>query len=363
MGRNNYFQLLRRRPYGQGRTYRATRVNLRGAASMFGRNRMRRRGAGGRRRYSGKRRGYRRVRGYKRRKMPFGKRVKRQAVRAGFRSNKQYGSICRDLGTMFPECLSVKLYLHFQHPIQRAAGTAETFAAYDQYLRCYPYKPILNWNSNASSTAITNYTDIAAVSPMGWTRLIGSSGASAMYKECLVVSMAHDLRIDFQTAVTWTLSDAATDKIIAPARHFYHLFDTGGVAQTAPTTQALSDTYAQQPDVKMKVTSGQNQGNAGSADTTNNATMVVSPGRQVRWRGSIWPHKVQEIPLETYIGDKANWGTSTTLPSQYATLQFSGAMAGLTDSNTTTYGPTIRGLCTGSLCFTVLLKTPLAAVA
>lgn len=295
--------------------------------------------------------------------MPFGKRVKRQAVRAGMRSNKQYGSICRDLGTMFPECLSVKIYLHFQHPIQRAAGTAETFAAYDQYIRCYPYHALLFWNSNTTSSAVAGYTDIATVSPMGWTRMIGTSGATAMYKECLVVSMAHDLRVDFNTANTWNLGDVATDKIIPPMRHFFHSFDTGGVAMTAPTTQALSDAYAQQPDVRMKVACGQNQGQAGSADTSNTATMVYQPAKCVRWRGSVWPHKIQEIPLETYIGDKANWGTGTTLPAQYATLQLSGALAGLTDSNTTTTGPTVRALVTGSLCFTVLFKTPLANVA
>lgn len=342
---------------------RRARLNTRAIAAGFSSAPRRRRfGAGGRRRYSSARRGYRRVRGYKRRKMPFGKKVKRQAVRAGMRSSKQYGSICRDLGTMFPECLSVKIYLHFQHPLQRLGDVQENFTAYDQYIRCYPYHPLVNWNSNAASTALTGYTDIAAVDAMGFNRLCGTSGASAMYRECLVVSLAHDIKLDLNDNSDLSLSDAATNKPIPPARHFYHVFDTQGSAQTPPNTQAKSDTYAQQPDVKMKVTGSHNLGWATSADTTNNSTLVVLPGHRVRWRGAIWPHKAQEIPLDTYIGDKANWGDSTNLPSNYVTLQLSGAMAGLTTASACQSGTTMRGIVTGSLCFTCLMKTPIAGV-
>lgn len=347
MGYRNYPQLARRR-YGGG-----------GARRRFSR--------GGRRRYSGARRGYRRGRSYKRRKVSFGKRVKRQAVRAGMRSSKQYGSICKDLGTMFPECLSVKIFMHFQHPVIRTGSTEENFCSYNHFIRCYPYRPCAQYNDadpgSTPITPVTGYSDLKTNSPMGWSRLIGTSGASSMYQECLVVSMAHDIKLDFNDNADFALSDAATNKIMPPVRHFYHVFDTQGSAQTAPTTQATSDTYAQQPDVKMKVTGSHNLAWATSADTTNNSTLTVLPGNRLRWRGSIWPHKAQEIPLDTYIGDKANWGDSTNRPTNFATLQFSGALAGVTAAGTSTAGTTIRGIATVSLCFTCLMKTPLAGVA
>lgn len=339
-------------------------MNARAIASGFsgGRRGARRFGRTGRRRYSGARRSFRRGRSYKRRRtMPFGKRVKRQAVRAGMGSKKQYGSICRDLGTMFPECLSVKVYYHFQHPIQRTGSTATTFASYDCRINCYPYLPAVNLRG-AATTHLTGYTAVESTSAMGWTRLVGlaAEGASAMYREALVVSMAHDLRLEFFPYQDGTVTTSPSQKQLQPMRHFYHMYDTAGAAQTAVTDQASSDLYAEQPDVKMKLTGGLNYGWPGGA--TVGTGQVLLPSTRVRWRGNIWPHKVQEIPLDSYIGDKANWGSKTTLPAQYATLQFSGAIAGTTAAGTTQEGPVVTGLVTGSLCFTMLLKTPLVAV-
>lgn len=259
----------------------------------------------------------------------------RTAVRAGRGTRSKVANLCRDLGTLYPDCLTVKMFYRGAF-VMSAPGT--------DYTRSIPMYPLLPCTSFG---AVSGYTNGSATSALGFTRLVGTA-SPAFYKEALTVCVAY--KINIMNVPHISTATGATTYNWNPWRHYLHFYDNDGAAQTAATTQALSDQFAMQPDVRTKVQSVQ--------ATMTNITAAGSnflTGSRVVWKGVVWPHKVQEIPFSTYLGDKPNWGSSSAAPTQFAAIQIAGA-AYNPDTASTQLTLTYFDV---DLCYTMMLKTPI----
>lgn len=267
---------------------------------------------------------------------------------------------------MYPECLTVKLFQNAQYLAQNGPHTSSSFNQYNETIRLIPYRPFMNFPNVATFSSVNSL-------PLGIDRFLGIA-TPAMYKECIVISVAYDVQLDFSPALG-AINAQGASYAWQPLRHMLHPYDTVGGALTSPTTQVcnvsasgligswlqvLSDQFANQPDVKVVRTLGTTAGNPASAAETNVSSMGPVRAQRVRWTGVIWPHKIQEIPFETYLGDKANYSTGAagaTIPTQYTGLQFAGATPRPDDVPNIANSP-YHGTWTIRLAWSLMFKTP-----
>lgn len=265
---------------------------------------------------------------------------------------------------MYPECLTVKLFQNCQYQARDVAHATSQFTAYNETLRLVPYRPCVNFPSVANFSSVNasplgiDRCRVLIVAADSYCRFLGIA-TPAMYREAIVISVAYDVQLDFEPYLG-DLSASATAYAWQPMRHFFHPYDLVGSALAAPTTQVLSDQMANQPDVKQVRTTGYAAGNpTPTATGPFVTTMGPVKSQRVRWTGVIWPHKVQEIPFETYLGDKGNYSTGAagaTLPTQYAALQFAGSTVRPDDAVPANANYT--GTWTIRLAWSIMLKTP-----
>jgi hypothetical protein len=219
-------------------------------------------------------------------------------------------SVCKDLGTMFPECMLVKFTNVASWVVRDTLTTAQY---YNGYLLMYPYQGLAQM-TRTSGSVLTN-------DPMGWTKMVGDA-APGLYKRCCVVSARYSVIIH-PLLTSQITSAAGTGTTIQDITHFKHSFSSSTTFEPAPVSLAALDLSLAQPDVYHKKT---RTPSVIHYDYDAGGPVMASINLPaVSWHGTYWPHKELSQPYTDYVGDATNYGTVSTAPSKVTYLQFAGA--------------------------------------
>lgn len=298
------------------------------------------------RRYS--RPGFRRRAFVKRRKFGYRAKSKRTykkrliggAARAA-RSTYTNTPICRDLGMLWPSCLITKLRYHAFLPADFRTGTgavitntADEGHSYSAFFTFWPADvgigigPLrgCTYGGGTSATAYANKTGFSVLTndAMGIDKLLAAAGAGAAtgtYSKCCVLSARYQFTISMFHGSSDT--DLLPIPMAPPSMHMLHPMCNKDPVITPLTTTVSVDSMWNQPDVKRRYVAkatGSVQGNSGGS-----ATVISNiPGHVVKWKGTIWPHKLLDKTFTDYVSDDNSFGTSAAMPANYAGLQFAG---------------------------------------
>lgn len=308
-----------------------------------------------RRRHYGVRRGY----GIRRRgRMSFGRKraklnvVRRKLIGGAVRAATQQTTstpMCRDLGNLWPGCVTVKLKMHFASPLTSSAGAIAAGYNYQHQIVCYPYRPL-----SAGFGAITGYTDGSNKGAGGWARLISAASGVGPYSECCVLKMQYNLRYDTQVSMANQGTTNAAVHVSLPWTHYVRVYDSTSSMLTAPTTQAqLDDNISSAGKVYYKEAGKPQTVEQSTITAGNNA--IVQEGSVTRFKGTVWPHKALDYPFDQYVSQANSFGTNNSNPAEYALLEL-GGFANRTA--TTATAPTDIVVIRGMLVFTCLFKEP-----
>lgn len=260
----------------------------------FSRPGFRRRGFVKRRKFSGRGR-------YKR--SNYKKKLVGGAARAA-RSSYTNTPMCRDLGSIWPSCLITKLRFRAIVPLDYRTATVSmtenandstSYSAFFTFWPNYgtggtpnPCGPLVAVPYGAtSSTAAPSATGFTAATAeaMGIDKLLseGKSGsATGPYSRCCVLSAKFKHTVTAAHA-SITVGDAKVP-FTCPGEHYLHPMCSKDQIITAITSQATSDGFWNQPDVRRKYSTGRAHGyalnNSGGAETV----AVAPPAASVVWR-------------------------------------------------------------------------------
>lgn len=322
--------------------------------------------------------GFRRRSFVKRRKFGYRSKFKRSnykkrlvggAARAA-RSSYTNTPMCRDLGMIWPSCLITKLRYVAYLPADFRSGTqglmTSTTDEGTSYSSFFTYWPAdvgaaigpLRACPYAGATAATAYSDkqgftALATDALGIDKLLVAAGSSpsAPYSRCCVLSARYSFTFSFFHGTQATT--AAPNPIVGPSRHMLHPMCNKDVVITPVTTCATADAMWLQPDVVRRYR-GNCIGSAMNFSTTAAAASVAPPGHSVRWKGTIWPHKLLDKTFTDYVSDDNSFGTAAALPTNYVGHQFGGFLSNL--GETDNYFPPDRGVLFANVVFTCLFK-------
>lgn len=274
---------------------------LRGSSKRSYRTRSRKR-----RRYSGRRRTYRSYR-RKRSRLSFDQRMTMVAVKNATSSKRQYGWIARDLGSLVPEVLAVKL---FQSAVIRfnptnAFHVSLYFGSCKDTIR--PFSSGLVDTGYSGITVGGSYNSVTAT-PIGFDRLCGSSGSTSMYRVHMPISMSYDIRVAVYPNAA-QLPEAKTEtgfqRDFPPWEHLCWHRPSRLIGD--PVSQDTADINRCQPGARKQYSSSWSCGIHPGDPTSSVAAYVPIPSHGCRWRGVAWAHSVMSRPFTQYLGDSSNW--------------------------------------------------------
>lgn len=270
--------------------------------------------------------------------------------------------MCKDLGALTPKCLATKVRQHATLPAGGTLGSALAMAVggittdryYNNILWCYPYQPFVNYSTVAGYSACSG-------SAIGWAKLIGTTGATALFKRCCVLNVNMVLTLSFSTEIAEndgkSSPQSITNQPTTLGYHYFHPRSNDESALPNPTSTALNDQTFCQPDVLKKV-AGRDMSQVlvyqGDAAATTTSRCNIYPGSRVVWRKTVWPHKVLDIPFSQYVGDENSFGTSSALPTNYACVDVAGFFSSLNGA----MSPPENARIECYLTWTLLLKEP-----
>lgn len=291
------------------------------------------------------------------------KRIVGTAARAAKRTFKGT-PMCKDLGTLVPKCCVVKLRYHFSgYPKtdDSATLTNGTSNSYEKYYAApgiflYPYRPHAAYDAGSDAKGLT----VAATAAVGWTKMIGSTGAASMFGRCCVLSVDYVVTLRFSSNIqvsdgketTYTTQSKST-----AGYHYLRLRDQSESVSASPTTVTLNDSMFCQPEMRKQVKGGLYSqlvfynGDEAAGGTHGHETW---PGSTVIWRGKAWPHKIMDVPFSQYVGDDSSFGTSAAYPTNYGILDLAGWFPSPGGAN---IAPTI-GKLEAYYVYTCLFKEP-----
>lgn len=324
--------------------------------------------------------GFRRRAFVKRRKFGYRTKFKRRgnykkrliggAARAA-RSSYTNTPMCRDLGMIWPSCLITKLrqvaYLpaDFRSGVQGLiTSTTDEGSSYSSFITYWPADvgaAIGPFRAcpYSGSTAATAYADkqgftaLAATDALGIDKLLVAAGSSpaAPYSRCCVLSAKYSITFSFFHGTSQTTYIPMP--IMPPSRHMLHPMCNKDVVITPVTTNATADAMWNQPDVSRRYLAAAT-GHAISGSSGTTATDTAIGGRSVRWKGTIWPHKLLDKTFTDYVADDNSFGTSAALPANYVGHQFGGFFSNL--GETDNYFAPDRGVMLVNVVYTCLFK-------
>lgn len=319
-----------------------------------------------RRRYSGRRRTYRNYR-RKRSRLSLDQRMTMIAVKNATSSKRQYGWIARDLGTLFPEVLAVKL---FQSAVLRWNNVND----FEVAVRMTPFRSIvvstggLVTSGYSSLTSSGGFTFVSAV-PIGFSRVCGTSPTQSIYAKHKCLSVAYDIRCCVYPNAA-QLPEAKTDtgfeRQFPPWEH--NMFVRPSFGLNNPTTQDEADVIRSQPSVRKQFTNGWSNAIHPGDPASSVAAYVPMEPRFVRWRGVSWAHTTMSVPFTQYLGDNSTWYGSTApavenagaVPVVDLYSNVFGTLGSINANSSATYH-TVYALV--DVCYSVLFKTPLTDLA
>lgn len=325
------------------------------------------------RRYGGtgfrprRRRIYRRSRRPTYRRSNYKRRLVGGAVRAA-RTNYTGVGMCRDLGTIWPNCLIVKLRSHWRVGVM-PNGPAMTDATdqgywYDGGWACYPAfgttcGPLVQTTYSGiamgGSATVTGFTPVSAQA-LGIDKLLAEAKASpsAPYSRCCVLSVAVKQTHSYNHTFGSIAAATQSRPIVPDSEHVLHMMNNQDVPINSPTTQANMDSAWNQPDVKRKKLLSKAMTVSLNTDTPVN-NMVVLPTVNHVWKYKVWPHKLLDKTFTDYVSEDTSFGTDTAFPSRLCGVQYVGFFPkNGVDSNN--YLPPTRGVVTVNAIWTCLFK-------
>lgn len=285
--------------------------------------------------------------------------VRRSVVRGAQRAalnNTTSQPMCRDLGTLWPGCITVKLKKHFFIPLTSSGGALSSSAGYIQYFNCYPYQPFSPY-----PTDVSGFT-VKTTNAVGWNRLITTASNTAsttggIYLRCCVLKMQYSIVMDIIPGVTAAAlgTNTGPNVLIAPSTHYVRPYDNTGINQQSPSTQAAIDQNIAGGDmIRWKELPARNIVINATTAAPAQGPLSLSDPPVVRWRGTVYPHKVLDLPFDQYVANETSFGGAASLPSDYANLELGGFSNDTVSPTVNTAGLTVYAR--GQLTFTCLFK-------
>lgn len=275
------------------------------------------------------------------------------AVKNSTSSKKQYGWIVRDLGTLYPDVLAVKLFM------SKSSSNATT-NYYQAFIGSSASRMI-------SMSSVTDFSTIGAGQyPLGFTRCCGPSG---IYSQYLVLSIAYDVRIslhpDFSDLPEGT-AGTGYERQFPPWLHM-SIQESHAVSNyvQSNSTQDSVDNIRCQPSMHKQWTPGWANGITTAAASTPVAGYTEAEPRSLRWRGVMWPHRVKKQPFTAYLGAADSWHAydyDWTTDTTSTKVGISGAALSHKSTDTTALATRHRVFITVDSCASFLFRTANAAL-
>jgi len=313
------------------------------------------------RRYSsyGRRGGYKSYPRPPYRKKPRMASIKKKVVGTAIRAaTNRYTTpqMCKDLGTLWPGCITVKLKQHFNQPLNTSAGSIVPSANYQAYIDVYPYQPFVNFGST-----VTGYTSVIH-QPAGINRLINTSGTAntGIYTRmcCLRCDFDYMLDIHGYTVGPPMSNGSAPYQTLPQSTHYVRQFDNSTALGTKATTQAILDVVCEQGSGVQYREMAVGPSMLNATATVGNTTVVAGCNKSQRWKYSVFPHKLLDLPFDQYVANETSFGSATALPSDYAKVEIGGFVNNTINNGTANLLQFMRGTAT----WTVLFKDVNAAI-
>lgn len=264
-------------------------------------------------------------------------------------------AICKDLGSVTPNCMVAKVRLHFLTGATGGAVTSlnGTITGDKRTLLSINFVPFHGDCLN-QTTPDTGYT-ANNVDAVGMSRLLGSAGGTAFYSRCAV------LRVQGSLVVSgWADSSSAA---VAPtpgiAGHIlWRMHDNTEGGLTSTVTQAAADVQFAQPNTRRRMFQiGYSSVYDVSGTPAFQHVPLPSPVR-CRIRVDSWIHQILDMNFASYVSDASSFGSSSASPANYAMMDISTFFNSLNGGNVVPNRMHVQG----DLTFTCLFKDPLATI-